>query len=96
MIEVVSVTFKDKGKSYYFSPNNIKLNDGDNVIVETERGKQFGTVIGDIKEIKEEKLLNVLKPVLRKASKKDEEQHQRNIEDAIVSCKHDEEKTVKS
>lgn len=87
MIEVVSVTFKDKGKSYYFSPNNIKLNDGDNVIVETERGKQFGTVVGDIKKIKEDKLLNVLKPVLRKASKKDEEQHQRNIEDAKKAIK---------
>ena len=87
MIDVVSVTFKDKGKSYFFSPNNLKLKNGDNVIVETERGKQYGTLVSDIQQIKETKLNNALKPVLRVASKKDKEQFEKNTEDAIKALR---------
>ena len=43
-MKTVSVEFKKGGKQYIFYDNGFKLNVGDNVIVDTERGEQFGTV----------------------------------------------------
>lgn len=87
MIDVVSITFKDKGKTYYFSPNGLDLTNEMNVIVETEKGFQFGTVVGDIKKIEENKLNSALKLVIRIATKKDEEQNKKNIVDAKKAIK---------
>ena len=70
-MQVVRVQFKPVGKKYYFSPNNIDLNDNDKVVVETIRGIELGTVIGSIIEIDEKELVSELKPILRKATKKD-------------------------
>ena len=41
MIEVVSVRFKNRGKSYYFSPNGLKIEAGKKVIVETSKGLEI-------------------------------------------------------
>ena len=38
MIEVVSIKFKNRGKSYFFSPNSLTIKSGDKVIVETSKG----------------------------------------------------------
>lgn len=70
-MQVVRVQFKPVGKKYYFSPNNIDLADNDKVVVETIRGIELGTVIGSIIEIDEKELVSELKPILRKATKKD-------------------------
>lgn len=48
MIEVVGISFEEKGRMYYFSPNNLKLKNNITVIVETEKGEQFGKVIKEI------------------------------------------------
>ena len=82
MIDVVSISFKEKGKTYYFSPNKLNLKDNMNVIVETERGLQFGTVVGNITKIKESQLNSPLKPVVRIAYDKDVEQNNKNIKEA--------------
>lgn len=90
MIEVVSISFKDKGKTYYFSPNRLKLKNNLTVIVETERGLQFGTVVGEISQISESKLNSPLKKVIRIATKKDYEDNIKNNKDAdqaIIKCK---------
>ncbi len=90
MIDVVSITFNDKGKAYFFSPNKLNLKNGLNVVVETERGLQFGTVVGEITKINEKKLNSALKKVIRVATKKDYENNKKNIEDAkraISKCR---------
>ena len=51
MIKVVGVKFKEAGKLYYFSPGSLKVSKGDNVIVETARGLEFGTVTMDETEV---------------------------------------------
>ena len=51
MKEAVGIEFKENGKVYYFDKNNLELHVGDNVIVETERGIQFGTVSAESKMI---------------------------------------------
>ena len=45
MAKVVGVKFKDAGKLYYFSPAKIDVKMGDNVIVETARGLEFGKIL---------------------------------------------------
>ena len=45
LVNVVGVVFKKYGKKYYFDCHDLKLKKNITVIVETERGLQFGTVI---------------------------------------------------
>lgn len=45
MKNVVAVSFKENGKYYFFNGNNLKIKDGDFVVVTTERGLQLGKVI---------------------------------------------------
>ena len=52
------------------------------VIVETERGLQFGKVVTDIIKYDESKLKNPLKKIVRIASKQDYKQHMKNLKDA--------------
>lgn len=90
MIDVVSISFKEKGKTYYFSPNKLELKNNMNVIVQTERGLQFGTVVGQIERIKENQLNNPLKEVIRIASEKDVVSNDKNIKDAakaLIKCR---------
>ena len=44
MVKVVGVKFKTAGKVYYFDPDDLQVEIGTNVIVETARGMEFGTV----------------------------------------------------
>ena len=87
MIDVVSISFNEKGKTYFFSPNNLQLKNNLTVVVETERGLQFGKVEGEIQKILEQKLLSPLKQVIRIASKSDYEQNKRNLVDASEALK---------
>ena len=80
MPKIVGVRFKDIGKIYYFSPNDIDFEVGDGVIVETVRGVEFGKVALAVREVDESQLVSPLKPVIRKATEKDFEVAQRNID----------------
>ena len=71
MVNVVSVKFKDGGRSYYFDPGSISLNVGDTVIVESAGGLSFGTVVSGIHEVPEESIVKELKKVVRKTTEKD-------------------------
>ena len=78
MTMVVGVRFRNVGKIYYFSPKGYKVNIGDHVIVETARGIEYGKVVLDPRNIKEEEVVHPLKEVLRVATKEDVEQEQMN------------------
>ncbi|MDD2180838.1 MAG: stage 0 sporulation family protein [Bacilli bacterium] len=90
MIEVVGVTLKEGGKVYYFSPNNLQLKRNLTVIVNTDRGLQFGYLDTDVIEIEESKISTPLNIVVRIATKADYLKHQKNMadaHDAINICK---------
>lgn len=78
MIKVIGVRFRTAGKVYFFDPLEYDIKRGDHVIVETARGVEFGTVVGDPKEVEEDKVIQPLKPVLRIATEKDIEQEAAN------------------
>lgn len=80
MPKIVGVRFKDIGKIYYFSPNEIEFEVGDGVIVETVRGVEFGKVALAVREVDESQLVSPLKPVIRKATEKDFETAKRNLD----------------
>lgn len=78
MAKVVGIRFKKAGKIYYFLPGGLDLKPNDNVIVETARGMEFGTVVLPLREIPEEDVVSPLKEVLRRATAADEEMYHSN------------------
>ena len=82
MQKVVGVAFSKKGRVYNFDVNNLELNIGDTVIVETEKGLQYGFVMSNIKEIDENEFNIPLKSVLRLSTKKDDQEYFKNNQDA--------------
>ena len=53
MVKVVGVKFKDTGKAYFFAPGKHNPEVGEEVIVETSRGLEFGKVSMSVREIAE-------------------------------------------
>ena len=89
MTTVVGVKFKEAGKLYYFSPGENQVEVGDNVIVETARGLEFGKVTLGATEVKESDLVAPLKSIIRKANEKDRKKHEENLakkEEAMRLC----------
>ena len=89
MIEVVGVRFKKAGKIYYFDPNNLDINAGNYVIVETARGIEFGECVIGIKEIPDSDIIAPLKSVIRVVEKEDINKHKENKlkeKDALEIC----------
>lgn len=80
MIKVVGVRFRTAGKIYYFDPQKFPIKKGDHVIVETARGVEYGTVVGAMKEVTDDEVMQPLKPVLRIATPKDDKQEEENRE----------------
>lgn len=78
MITVIGVRFKKAGKVYYFDPCDIEIKKGDNVIVETARGIEFGECVIAPKQINEEQVVSPLKSVIRRATEEDIERHNEN------------------
>ncbi len=89
MIKIVGVRFRNAGKVYYFDPRGYRISPKDHVIVETARGVEYGTVVGGIREVEDEKVIQPLKPVLRVATAEDDEKARKNRmreKDAMVIC----------
>lgn len=78
MVKIIGVRFRNAGKVYYFDPKNYKIKAGDHVIVETARGVEYGTAIGGIREVGEDKVFQPLKSVLRVATQEDDARAQKN------------------
>lgn len=78
MVKVIGVRFRTAGKIYFFNPLKFDIKKGDNVIVETARGIEFGTVVSAPREVEDDKVIQPLKPVLRIANEKDKEQEAAN------------------
>ncbi len=87
--DVISVSFKKSGKDYYFDSMGEKYSRGDNIIVETSRGTEYGTVISGNRIVSEREVVQPLRPVLRRATEADEQIHRENLRkeiDAYNAC----------
>lgn len=72
MINVIGVRFRRAGKVYFFDPLGFEINQGNNVIVETARGIEYGEVVLSSRDVEEEKVIQPLKPVIRIANTSDD------------------------
>jgi len=87
MTEVVSVKFKDTGKSYYFSPAGKTVKVGDKVIVETQNGNELGVIAQENHQVEDSELVLPLKKMLRIATEKDLNRVEENKKKAIDAFK---------
>ncbi len=88
MAKILGVKFKNTAKIYYFAPqegvDDYKEKSG--VIVETAKGLEYGTVVFGVKEVDDKEIVHPLKPVIRKATEKDEKmirENEKKIPDAL-------------
>ena len=89
MVNVIGVRFRSAGKIYYFDPLDMDIEVGQNVIVETARGIEYGHVLIAPREVDSSKVVQPLKAVIRIATPEDDEIEQKNKEkekDAFRIC----------
>lgn len=89
MINVVGISFKDNGRVYFFDPNEMDIKVNDYVIVETERGLQFGKAVTKVCEKNKQNLNLPLKKVIRRATEEDKRINEENFEEAkkaMIEC----------
>ncbi len=71
MTEVISVKFKNRGKSYYFAPNGKIVKSGQQIIVETSKGLEIADCIRGNHEVEDNAVVQPLRPVVRLATRDD-------------------------
>ncbi len=92
LVDIVGVRFKENGKIYYFAPMDYVCPEGLDVIVETARGIEFGTISIANKKERPESLVAPLRPVVRIATPADIERHNENVRKEAEAFKLCEEK----
>ena len=65
LTEVVSVKFKSKGKVYYFDPNGLTIEKGQEIIVETAKGLEFSECVWGNHSVNDDSVI----PPLRRGQK---------------------------
>ena len=94
MYEVCGIKFDSSNRLYYFEVNGQDVNKGDNVVVETEKGLQYGKVQTSKKVFEEKDIAFPLKKIVRIATKDDIDNNANNqklaekaLEDARIYAK---------
>ena len=89
MIEVVSIKFKNKGKSYSFSPNGLQIRSGEKVIVETSKGLEIADCCHGNHMVEDTAVVQPLRGVVRLATADDlrvAEINKKREKEAFVIC----------
>ncbi len=89
MTKVIGVRFRTAGKIYFFAPGKFDIKQGDNVIVETARGVEFGRVVSGPREVEDEEVVQPLKSVIRPANDQDRktvEKNKQKEKEALKIC----------
>ncbi len=71
MVDVVSIKFKNRGKSYFFAPNKLQIKTGDKVIVETSKGLEIAECVNGNHPVEDTAVVQPLRPVARIATADD-------------------------
>ena len=71
MTEVISVKFKNRGKSYFFAPNGKTVKSGEQVIVETSKGLEIADCCRGNHMVEDTAVVQPLRPVVRIATRDD-------------------------
>lgn len=71
MAEIISVRFRSEGKQYYFDPQDLICQPGDDLIVETAAGLEYAQCVRGNFSLAETELTSPLRPVIRHATSAD-------------------------
>ena len=80
MTRVIGVRFRKTGKIYYFAPEDLPIEKGQYVIVETARGIEYGLVVLGIRDVEDEEVTPPLKSAIRIATEEDAKIEKHNKE----------------
>lgn len=84
-MNIYGVVLRDKGKVYYFNGQNLKIPVNVTVIVETEKGLQFGKVVSKVSKKEVADFEDNLKNIVRISTKKDFDQYLKNLKEAKLA-----------
>ena len=80
IVKYISVRFEATNKTYTFKTSDTSINNGDYVVVETQRGMELATVVGD--PFDKPNISLEIKDIIRKATEQDIQDYKENIIDA--------------
>lgn len=89
MYEVIQIRMREAGKISYFSTSGMKFKAGDTVIVEADRGLDYGQVLSETEVILDSDVEEPLKKVIRNANTWDFHQIDKNkkkIKEVMAAC----------
>ncbi|MBN1527050.1 MAG: stage 0 sporulation family protein [Candidatus Omnitrophica bacterium] len=89
MYEVVQVRLREAGKITYYSTSGMKFKTGDHVIVEADRGLDYGQVLSETEVVLDADLEEPLKKIIRKSNPWDLHQIEKNktkIKEVMTTC----------
>ena len=87
-MKYVSVRFETTNKTYTFSTTDESIKEDDAVVVETQRGIEYATVVTE--PFEKPNVSMEIKPIIRKATKEDLRQFERNKVASIASTRSEE------
>lgn len=96
MEKIVGVKFKNTPKVYYFAPEtpDSEYKEGEGVIVETAKGPEYAVIVFGTKEVEDDKVIQPLKPVIRRITEKEAALMKENDAKAFKTAKIAEEKAI--
>ena len=71
LTEIISVRFNNRGKAYYFDPSGLVVSNGENVVVETAKGLEYGECTHGNRMVGDDAIVKPLRPVVRIATDTD-------------------------
>ena len=74
MPTIVGIKFPKNRKVYYFAPKDYQFKVGDHAIVESQRGLEYAEVVLANCEVEDKEIKGELKPVVRRANARDDQQ----------------------
>ena len=89
MYEVVQIRLREAGKITYFSPGGMRFKVGEYVVVEADRGLDYGQVLSGVEALLDSDIDEPLKKVIRKANPWDMHQIDKNkkkIREVMDTC----------
>ena len=70
-VTVCDIQFRTGTKTYFFDPGNFTVSTGDEVIIDTSRGPEFGRCVHGNHEVQPNEIVAPLRPVIRIATAQD-------------------------
>jgi cell fate regulator YaaT (PSP1 superfamily) len=89
MYEVIQIRLRESGKITYFSTGGMKFKAGDYVIVEADRGLDYGQAIAETEVILDADVEDPLRKIIRKANPWDMSQIEKNkkkVKEVMDTC----------